>query len=550
MPDRWRIIRGFYETHLMTLAVLLAVVFLGLVGAGLWQAGVASWRVATEGVLNVNTAVASRLANDFASLMISLERIGQKLTHPALLSLDPALQAEMLFNPLRLDRELLRVMALDSAGRVVLDSVPSRGRWGSFGVEDWFVEQAAHPDRPQIGRPFRGAMTQSLVLPVTVSRRRADGAFDGVILGAYRVEPLLALLGSYRLGEGGSIALARDDGLLLFRVPFEPERVGVDERGTERFRRVMASVGGTFVSPLPRDGRERLTAVGRVEGTALLVTTSMPVSAIEAELRLNALAVFVPSLMLSGLLLLLARRLQMELAARRLEVERARAAEAEEAVLRANAESELSVVLRDTVVRQEAERRRIAQELHDSVGQHMAVLHLGLDGLMHRPMSAGGTREALRGLKTTATAVNTEVSRLARELRPVGLDELGLENAIRSVLEQVAGPSGLHIDLECPAGLPRLEPAVEATVFRVTQEAVTNVLKHAQATRVEIVLEPDGAGLRVVVEDDGVGFDVERGPGQRLGLRGMRERLALVGGTLEIESGPGRGTSLFVRVPA
>jgi signal transduction histidine kinase len=149
---------------------------------------------------------------------------------------------------------------------------------------------------------------------------------------------------------------------------------------------------------------------------------------------------------------------------------------------------------------------------------------------------------------------------MAWELRPVPLDELGLPAAVAHYLDEWAERSQMAIDIEVKLGDRILPAVVEATVFRVLQEATTNVLKHAAATHVGVILEAAGDEVRLVVEDNGKGFPtgedprVEPGegcqPGSRhLGLVGMRERLALVRGSLEIESTQGSGTSLFVRIP-
>jgi signal transduction histidine kinase len=219
----------------------------------------------------------------------------------------------------------------------------------------------------------------------------------------------------------------------------------------------------------------------------------------------------------------------------------------------ASAEAEVAAVLRDTVERQEAERRRLARELHDCLGQHVAVIHMGLDEIIRQSNDDPSVLEQTRHLKATATEVSHEISRLAWELRPVGLDELGLETAIRSFTETISVRCGLPIDVFIAPDQRRLPPAVEATLYRVMQEAITNIVKHANASRSGIMLEIANGEASMVIEDDGCGFvwddmRVAR-PGDRLGLLGMRERLSLVGGVLEIESAPGNGAALIIHVP-
>ena len=217
------------------------------------------------------------------------------------------------------------------------------------------------------------------------------------------------------------------------------------------------------------------------------------------------------------------------------------------------AEAELSQVLRRTVVEQEAERQRIARELHDSLGQSLTLLQLGLDGLARAAPEAA--RQAA-GLKRIADGLAREINRLAWEIRPTALDDLGLSTAIRHLIDTWGERSHLTFDVHLMLEGQRLPAVVETTLYRVLQEALTNVARHAEAARVGIILEASDQEARLIIEDDGRGFSWEankagEGGAQsgRLGLLGMRERLSLVGGTLEVETSPGRGTTLFTRVP-
>jgi len=198
---------------------------------------------------------------------------------------------------------------------------------------------------------------------------------------------------------------------------------------------------------------------------------------------------------------------------------------------------------------QEAERRRIARELHDTLGQSLTLLQLGLDGLGRGMPDGQEMHGQLAALKELAKGVGSQVNRLAWEIRPTALDDLGLETAIRHLTEIWAERSKLPIGLHLRLNDRRLDPAVETTLYRVLQEALNNIVRHADATRVGVLLEANEKEVRMIVEDDGRGFDPDGEPGKRLGLLGMRERLSLVSGALEVESTPGGGCTLFVRVP-
>jgi signal transduction histidine kinase len=219
---------------------------------------------------------------------------------------------------------------------------------------------------------------------------------------------------------------------------------------------------------------------------------------------------------------------------------------------RAVAETELSEVLRSTVEDQEAERLRIARELHDTLGQSLTLLQLGLDDL--GAVLPSDAEDRVAALRKLAQGVGSEVNRLAWEIRPTALDDLGLQTAIQHLLEIWSERLHLQFDLRLALHDRRLEPVVETTLYRVLQEALTNIARHAGATRVGVLLEVRDKEVRMIIEDDGKGFSPAEplrvgAPTKRLGLIGIRERLTLISGKLEIESAPGRGCTLFVKAP-
>jgi PAS domain S-box-containing protein len=218
---------------------------------------------------------------------------------------------------------------------------------------------------------------------------------------------------------------------------------------------------------------------------------------------------------------------------------------------RERAEAARGEVLRQLVTVEEDERRRISRELHDSVGQLVTGLMLGLRALERAPQG----KERLSDLQRLADRIARELQHTATELRPPALDSLGLAPALRSHLEEWSERSAIACDFHASGmDAQRLPQELETTVYRVVQEGLTNVLKHAAATRVGLVLERRRGMVSAILEDDGRGFDVDAvlaapEKARRLGLRGMRERVALLGGELQIESAPGIGTTLFVRLP-
>lgn len=207
------------------------------------------------------------------------------------------------------------------------------------------------------------------------------------------------------------------------------------------------------------------------------------------------------------------------------------------------------------VTAQEEERRRISHELHDQMGQQLAALMMGLKTLGVDSYGRGSTLNTLRQLEELTDELSREVHTLAWGLRPPALDDLGLETALYNYVEEWAERSRVPVDFHSAGfGGGRLPLTHETVVYRIAQEALTNVARHSGADRVSFILERRGDHVLAVIEDNGGGFDVEAsmqtaGRGRRLGLLGMRERAALLGGTINVESAAGAGTTLFVRIP-
>ncbi len=198
---------------------------------------------------------------------------------------------------------------------------------------------------------------------------------------------------------------------------------------------------------------------------------------------------------------------------------------------------------------QEDERKRIALELHDSTSQSLTSLLVGLRNLegLTEPDALKSHTENLR--KQVATILE-EVHRLAWQLRPSTLDDLGLSAAIQRHLEDYRNLYQLQVDFVM-RGITRLPPEMETSIYRIIQEALTNMVRHARAKSGSILIEQREDHVRVIVEDNGVGFDpiLAASKERSLGLRGIQERARLFGGKMIIESAPNRGTSLFVELP-
>jgi two-component system, NarL family, sensor histidine kinase UhpB len=195
---------------------------------------------------------------------------------------------------------------------------------------------------------------------------------------------------------------------------------------------------------------------------------------------------------------------------------------------------------------QEAERLRIAQELHDQVGQELTAVLLGLSRVSSH--ASGALEEEALAIQDAVRGTLEDVRRIALELRPEALDDLGLASALAVLVDRFSQHLGLDVSEHIPPDLPALPADVELVLYRVAQEALTNVARHSASSRAELTLECDGDDLRLIVRDDGLGLPRGHVPGT--GMRGMRERAALIGASLEIRNRlSGSGCEVRLEVP-
>jgi signal transduction histidine kinase len=220
---------------------------------------------------------------------------------------------------------------------------------------------------------------------------------------------------------------------------------------------------------------------------------------------------------------------------------------AQAAVAIENAGSVQRDALRRAVQAQEAERKRLARELHDETGQALTSILLGL-GSLEDSLEDDTARAAVKNVRDLVVSTLQSVRQLAVELRPKVLDDFGLVPALERLTETLVEQSDLEIEFLSRID-DRLPEEVETALYRIVQEALTNVVKHANARQVSIVLARNDRVVTALIEDDGRGFDPAATREGGFGLEGMRERVALLGGTLKVESRKNAGTTLKVEVP-
>jgi PAS domain S-box-containing protein len=269
--------------------------------------------------------------------------------------------------------------------------------------------------------------------------------------------------------------------------------------------------------------------------------------------------------------------LEVRVHERTAEAEAVNGALRDEIIERQRSESARQALLRQLVTAQEEERRRISRELHDEVGQLLTALMLGLKSIRSTTTDVASATK-LEQLHGIAEQVGREVHEMALALRPTALDDIGLLRTLSNYVEQWSTRANIEVDFHSSGWTgERLPPHIETTLYRIVQEALTNVLKHARASRVSLIVERRPDQAIVVIEDDGQGFNPElvdqRSSGKCLGLLGMKERAALVDGEVNIESSRGNwsgrrranrtdtdtdtdtdterssGTTIFVRIP-
>jgi signal transduction histidine kinase len=208
-------------------------------------------------------------------------------------------------------------------------------------------------------------------------------------------------------------------------------------------------------------------------------------------------------------------------------------------------------LLEKVITAQEEERKRIARELHDETGQALTSLKVRMQTMsQHCPVPELKTQ--IKDFQQLVSQTLEDVHNLALELRPRALDDLGLTAALKRYVNEYRQNNPLEIDLVV-YGLEdeRLPPAVETALYRIVQEGLTNVVRHAKANTASILIERRNGHVRAIIEDDGIGFDVQKAESssQRIGLYGMRERAELLSGALYVESEPGKGASIYIEVP-
>jgi signal transduction histidine kinase len=215
-------------------------------------------------------------------------------------------------------------------------------------------------------------------------------------------------------------------------------------------------------------------------------------------------------------------------------------------------EAARQLLLRSLVEAQEDERKRLARELHDGAGQTLTGLLVRLKTIEKKAKSSN-LKTDLQTMQSLVSETIEQIRTLAHQLRPAALEQFGLSLALESMVKELAANGGSEATYQCKVNSREIPDEIEAVLYRIAQEGLTNIARHARCAHVNLFIEKDIYGVSMTIEDDGVGFDpanlgMDNGK-RHLGLISMRERAEILGGTLDVYTAPGQGTTIKVHVP-
>jgi len=515
-----------------------------------------------------------RLENTWTTLSHLARRPAMKEEHPA--------RCDDLFGQFReLYPHYANLNLTDRSGRILCSAVPLEGRVLSVGGETFFQRMLAQ-DQPVLSEPIVGHVIGEWVNVFAYPRHDEHHHLVGGLSLSVNLARLQRWLDSVSLPAGGRITVLTASGTVVTRTSETTSWIGKNLRDTPLYLHVQAAPEGVFEA-VGLDGVPRYYGYATLASSGWRVIVGVPVQSVQQPLdaRLEQALFFgIPTLAFACLVSLglsrrIARPARVLAAMARASIERlddarlpeqgprelAEMSRAFNALLETRKRAEtasreqserLQTLSRRLLEIQEEERRLLAHELHDEIGQVLTAVKLNLqtaDTLSPSEDIAACLRD---GIAVVERAIEQVRSR-SLELRPSLLDDLGLVPALGWLIDQQAERSGLAIEFTAHLRLERLPTELETAFFRVAQEALTNVLRHAHARRVWVSLQSLGARIELRVRDDGVGFAVagtrSRRATQHIGLSGMEERMHWVGGSLTLTSAPGRGTEIRAAAP-
>jgi signal transduction histidine kinase len=515
------------SAHLAAVVLATAIPLAGAAGY-LWLKAVEESRAAaTESVRQAALNVAVDLRGLFRQSGWMLSQLAQQ---PGIREFRrDACEAEALWLR-RMHPEFLNVLAWDAAGRLVCSAVPVPAAFERSAREGEMFRKRLKSEGLEVSDLFYGRIAGRQVILLSHPILDKDGDTKGVVAVALKPESIDDVLSRLPLPQGSSAAIVDRQNVVVARVPDGPKWRGASVSALP-INRVPSAFDRSAGELVGLDGIVRLYAMSPLAEAGWSVYAGIPSDLLLTRHREWAFRAIAVSMLLLAACAFLTYALASRIAR---EFNRMLAAE-----------QQLSArVLRA----EEAERRRISRELHDQVGQELTALTLDLKQLRRQAASA-----AVERCLTAVDRLVDLVRDVTLALRPPQLDDLGLAAALRSHIRHFVERHGIAVHLDAEIVGVRLSPALEAACFRIVQEALTNVLRHAQAHNVWIHLRERGHELVLRLRDDGGGFDVDAAlqaaNARSLGLRNLLDRAQLAGGSLRIRAARGQGTELEGRFP-
>jgi signal transduction histidine kinase len=470
---------------------------------------------------------------------------------------------------------------LDEKADLLMDSTQYPSQRMNYSEREYFVPHKDKGVEFYIGPVVKGKVTKKFSFTISHRISGKDGRFRGILLAAIDVVDFTNFLNILSVGKGSSLAVFRTDGTLIFAQPMQEEYLGRSFKNLRLFNRSFdVAPSGIYETDKWMDSVKRLVAYRTMQDKQLIVVASVPTESVLEEWRtrfkLYASIAIIIAFALTGLSWFVHRTASKEERERSREIDRINQSLMAEIAERKRVEEELqeaheelesrvqqrthelyaaSEQLRMLSARlesvREEERTRIAREIHDELGQALTGLKMDLSWLVTKPPEDQQSLidKVTPILELLDSTVRT-VRRISTELRPGVLDDLGLVAAIEWLVEDFRNRS--RIECRFMSGLKdaALDPELSTALFRILQEALTNVIRHADASHVTINIEEDEGMILLEIEDNGKGIvesDISD-PGS-LGILGIRERVLLLGGHVYFSGSEGRGTVVAVRVP-
>lgn len=523
-------------------ALILVAGLTALVGAllvvGLWTLRQQTLDFARHQTQSLTLAVSEQAVRTLQTVEQALHSVEPVITHA------PRLDLQGLATPVRALPYVKALWWLDAHGALAFDSEPAESathaRAFNTSHPQWESVRSAPSHATHWLAPRWAAADGVWYLLAVHPVYDRDQTYHGMLIAAMDPEALRTVWRAVDLGDAGSITLMHRSGVGMLREPTVPSTFGKNFASRPLFRDFLPERSeGWYIDQSAADGIERLYQYRVPPSHPDLVvlvgqSTQRLLDGWWKTAVAGMLAWLAPALVVATMAGQLVQQWELNRTAQDLMCEQSR---------------ELRELSQRILQAQEAERARIARELHDELGQSLTALKINLQSAQRFP--AHDTAQALQDNLRIVDDTIGQVRALALALRPSILDNLGLRAALQWMGQQVAQRAGFDFSLQPGDAEVRLSEPLETCCFRIAQEALTNIARHAHARHAWITLRHEGTELVMQVQDDGVGMNlaVQNHNAPTLGLAGMRERAALVQGTLGIESKPGQGCTITLRCP-